>query len=80
VQDCAANGTGCVTITNIYDIHVPMWNRGVAWWNYRNIPVGLANHTIAAGRMLQVRVMFHHHDVWIATSPSMASTLTITQP
>ncbi len=45
------------------------WNGGATTWVHREIVAGSVSHTLAAGRMLRLRVMFDHHDVWIATQP-----------
>jgi hypothetical protein len=80
LQDCAADGTGCVTIASSLDVHVNHWNGGVADWVYRDIGLGNVSHTVAAGRMLQLRIMTDHHDLWIASSAAHPSALVITQP
>ena len=80
LQDCAADGTGCATVASTGKVHVDEWNGGVSGWVRRDITIGSVTHTVTAGRMLQLRVMFGHHDLWFATDPSMPSTLTIIQP
>ncbi len=80
LQDCAADGTGCVTVASTIAVHVNLWNEGVDGWVYREIGLGDVSHTVAAGRRLQVRVMFDHHPVWIATSAARPSALVLTQP
>ena len=80
LQDCAADGTGCVDIASTVDVHVPHWNDDVEDWVYREIGLGDVSHTIAPGRMLQLRVMFGHHDVWIASSADHPSALVFTIP
>ena len=80
LQDCAANGTGCITVASSLDVHVNSWNGGQADWTYREIGLGDVSHTVAAGRRLQVRLMFDHHDVWIASSAARPSALVFTQP
>ena len=75
VLDCAANGTGCTTLASAVDVHVDGWNGGMAGWSYRPITVGSVSHTVAPGRMLRLRVMFNHEDVWISTSGARPSAL-----
>ena len=75
--DCAASGKGCTILASTVDVHIDKWNGGVAGWAYREITVGSVSHTIAPGRMLRLRVMFNHEDIWISTSGSRASRLLI---
>ncbi len=79
VLDCAADGTGCTTIASSVNVHVDKWNRGVADWVTRDIVVGSADHTIVAGRMLRVRLMCDHEDLWVALSGTRPSQLLVTQ-
>ena len=80
LQDCASNGTGCVTVASSIDVHVDQWNGGVSGWTNRTISVGAVSHTVAPGRLLRLRLMFGHHDVWIASTGGRASQLVVTQP
>ncbi len=77
LEDCAADGTACVIVANAHDVHVHAWNGGVADWVYREITVGSVSHTLAAGRMMRLRLMFNHHDLWIANSGTRPSQLLI---
>jgi hypothetical protein len=80
VQDCAADGTGCTTLTSSVDVHVHDWNGGVPDWTYREIVVGSLDHTVAVGRQLRLRLMFGHQDVWVALSGDRPTRLVLTQP
>ncbi len=79
LQDCASNGTGCVTLASTLDVHVDEWNGGNETWVRREITVGSVDATIAAGRMLRLRLMFNHDDVWVALSGTRASSLEYTR-
>ena len=79
LQDCAANGTGCVTLASTLDVHVDEWNGGSETWVRREITIGSVDATIAAGRMLRLRLMFDHDDVWVALSGTRASSLEYTR-
>jgi hypothetical protein len=80
LEDCAADGTGCTTIASSVNVHTDEWNGGVEDWVQRDITVGSVSHTVAGGRMLRVRLMFDHHDVWIATSAAHPTALVLTVP
>ena len=75
--DCASNGTGCTTLASTVNVHIDKWNGGVAGWAFREITIGSVSHTVAPGRMLRLRVMFNHEDIWISTSGARASRLVI---
>jgi hypothetical protein len=79
VRDCAADGTDCSTIASAVNVHVGRWNDRAGDWATRDIVVGSIDHTIAAGRMLRVRLMFDHRDVWVALSGTRPSQLLVTQ-
>jgi hypothetical protein len=79
VLDCAADGTGCTTIASTVNVHVDEWNGGLADWVPRDIVVGSVDHTIVGGRMLRVRLMFDHENLWVALSGTRPSQLLVTQ-
>jgi HD domain len=76
--DCAPDGLDCVVLASTVDVHVSEWNGGVKDWVLRTIPVGVADHTVQPGRMLRLRLMFNHHDAWIALSGNRPSRLLVT--
>lgn len=73
--DCAADGSGCVTLASSVDVHVDDWNGGSTTWVQREIAVGSVDATVRAGRMLRLRLMFDHADVWVALSGTRATSL-----
>ncbi len=77
LYDCAAGGAACVTIAQ-NDVHVDNWNGLLSSWMYREITIGSVTRSIAAGRELRVRLLFQHHDVWVAMTAAYPSALTIT--
>lgn len=79
LHDCALDGTGCTLLTSTLDVHVDDWNGGVADWVRRDISLGSVDTTITSGRMLSMRLMFHHHDVWVAASLDRPSRLVVTE-
>jgi hypothetical protein len=76
--DCAPDGSDCVILASTVDVHVKEWNGGVEDWVQRTIPVGTVDHTVQQGRMLRLRLMFNHHDAWIALSGDRPSRLLVT--
>ncbi|MGQ0832168.1 MAG: Ig-like domain-containing protein [Microthrixaceae bacterium] len=79
LQDCASDGTGCAILASAIDVHINDWNGGTADWVERSITFGSLDTTIASGRMLRMRLMFHHQDVWVAASADRASQLVLTR-
>ena len=78
LHDCAGDGTGCVLLASALDVHINNWNNGTADWVERNITFGSVDTTIASGRLLRMRLMFHHKDVWVAASADRPSQLVLT--
>ena len=76
--ECAPDGSDCVILASTVDVHVKEWNGGVRDWVQRTIPVGTVDHTVQQGRMLRLRLMFNHHDAWIALSGDRPSRLLVT--
>ena len=76
--DCAPDGSDCMILASTVDVHVKEWNGGVEDWVQRTIPVGTVDHTVQQGRMLRLRLMFNHHDAWIALSGDRPSRLLVT--
>jgi hypothetical protein len=76
--DCAPDGSECMILASTVDVHVKEWNAGARDWVQRTIPVGTVDHTVQAGRMLRLRLMFNHHDAWIALSGDRPSRLLVT--
>jgi hypothetical protein len=54
------------------------WNDGVSDFGYREITVGSLTHTVASGRVLKLRLMFGHEDVWVAMDSAHPSRLDFT--
>lgn len=79
LHDCAVDGTGCVLLASASDVHVDSWNGGVAAFVERDITFGSVDTTINVGRMLRMRLMFHHEDVWVAASVDRPSRLVVTE-
>ena len=76
--DCAPDGSDCMILASAVDVHVSEWNGGVTDWVQRTISVGAVDHTVLPGRMLRLRLMFSHHDAWIALSGDRPSRLLVT--
>lgn len=76
--DCAADGSDCMILASTLDVHVSEWNGGIKDWVQRTIPIGAVDHTVQPGRMLRLRLMFNHHDAWIALSSDRPSRLLVT--
>lgn len=78
LSDCADDGTDCEPIAGPTDAHVDKWNRGTSGWVLRTIDIGSVDRTIMPGRMLRMRLMFQHNDMWIALSGTRPSSLELT--
>ena len=65
IQDCDATGTVCTDLVNS-DLHVDEWNGGTAAFVSRTIDLGHLDTTILPGRMLKIRLVVNHNDLWVA--------------
>jgi hypothetical protein len=74
IERCNADGTGCTTLRSV-DVHVDEWNAGAITWNQRTFNLGNVSTTISTSQMLRIRLLFRHHDVWIAMSSTYPSHL-----
>ena len=77
--DCDATRLFCNPLATAHDVHVDDWNGGVADWVNKRLVIGSVDHTVAPGRVLLVRLMFGHRDVWLASSGNRPTSLEITQ-
>ncbi len=76
LDDCNAAGTGCTELARVQDVHVDDWNPDGAW-STRTLTIGTVNHTVTAGRVLRLRLLFDHKDVWIALTADRPSHLNL---
>ena len=77
LYDCASGGTGCLKIAET-DVHVQNWNGFVPNWIYREVTIGSVSRTILPGRELRLRLLFKHHDLWVAMTADYPSALGLT--
>jgi hypothetical protein len=77
LYDCDAAGAGCVKLVE-NDIHVHDWNGLIPGWVYHELTIGSVSRTIAAGRMLRVRLLVQHEDLWVAVTAGYPSALVVT--
>jgi hypothetical protein len=76
VQDCALDGTGCIVLRS-FDVHVNPWSLLVPWQE-RTFTLGTVNATILPGRILRVKLLNDHNDMWVAMSNALSSRVTFT--
>ncbi|WP_460458901.1 cadherin-like domain-containing protein [Angustibacter peucedani] len=74
VDDCDALGLTCVPVVSSVKVHVDDWTTTTTW-EQRTITVGSAQHTVAAGRQLRLRLMFGHEDLWLPLDAAHPSEL-----
>ncbi len=80
LYDCDAVTLGACSpaLLRYEDAHTNDWNGGVSDFAYREITLGSLTHTVAPGRVLKLRLMFGHEDVWVAMDSIHPSELELT--
>ncbi len=76
VHDCASDGTDCNEIL-ASDSHIDPWNAGVADWVEKELSMGSITHTFLPNRMLRVRLMFRHTNMWVAMTDARPTRITL---
>lgn len=76
--DCDAAVTACTLINEQVHVHTPSWNRGAATWVHRTLSIGNVNHTVPAGRVLQVAMQVGHTEIWLPLSAELPAILNLT--
>lgn len=66
LHDCDSSGNNCVQILET-DQHIKPWGTSNGWV-FKDLSLGSVDHTFSSGRMLRVRLMFKHEDMWVAMS------------
>jgi hypothetical protein len=79
LYDCDASLASCTKLLET-DIHVDNWTGLLGGWVYRELALGSVTHVFAPGRVLRLRVMFEHRDVWVALTGEYPSSLELTLP
>ena len=77
LQDCRDDGTGCRPLLTA-EIDVADWSRGTDDFVRHDLNLGSVATTIVPGRMLRMRLMFGHRDMWVATTDAQRSRLVLT--
>ena len=75
LRNCDAGGTGCVTIAQVSQ-HIDPWSPS-GTWTFHGFSLGAVDHTIAAGRMLQVKLLHGHDPLWVSLADGTPTTLTV---
>jgi hypothetical protein len=77
LQDCRDDGTDCRGLLRT-DIDVEDWDRGTDDFVRHDLDLGPLSTTVAPGRMLRMRLMFDHQDMWVALTDAQRSRLVLT--
>ncbi|MBT8241746.1 MAG: tandem-95 repeat protein, partial [Acidimicrobiia bacterium] len=80
LYDCDAVTFGsCSPALVAYEkAHISDWNGGTSDFMYREITLGSLTHTVASGRVLALRLMAGHEDLWVAMDSAHPSELKLT--
>lgn len=79
LHDCDATLSSCDLLASQVDVHLDAWSSGPGWVR-RTLDLGFVERTLAPGRVLRLRLMFGHEDVWIAMTGDRATQLLLTVP
>ena len=77
LHDCREDGTDCRRLLRTA-IDVEDWDRGTDDFVRHDLDLGPLSTTVAPGRMLRMRLMFDHQDMWVALTDAHRSRLVLT--
>jgi hypothetical protein len=79
LYDCNNALTNC-TLILAADVHISGWSGLLATWVDRDVPLGPLSHTFLPGRVLRMKLLVGHSDVWVALTGERPSWLELTLP